>query len=236
MFALGPLREQHAIRRVGEHARDHVHRAPPPRVRGPVRQTGVVNRRAQAFSGCSAPWQCLYLRPDPQGQGSLRPTLATSRTNGCGGRARRARRKDLGILAGFPHRLGGLERRNRLGVLQLQRAREPPLPLQFLLFDLGLAAYLDLRNRRDGVVLDAVEHRGEQFERLALVFLLRILLRVAAQVNPLAHVVHGREMLAPMLIERLQHHLLLDVAHDLGPDARALDGIGVRERGEHLLA
>ena len=29
----------------------------------------------QPFACCSVPWQCLYLRPEPQGQGSLRPTL-----------------------------------------------------------------------------------------------------------------------------------------------------------------
>src|SRR5215469_13245464 len=28
----------------------------------------------------SAPWQCLYFLPEPQGQGSLRPTLRSPRT------------------------------------------------------------------------------------------------------------------------------------------------------------
>jgi hypothetical protein len=36
---------------------------------------------------------------------------------------------------------------------------------------------LNLGHRGHRVELDAIQHRGEQFERLALVFLLRILLR-----------------------------------------------------------
>src|SRR6266404_5288343 len=36
----------------------------------------------QPLACCKAPWQCLYLRPDPQGQGSLRPTLGIGRTKG----------------------------------------------------------------------------------------------------------------------------------------------------------
>src|SRR6185369_12313333 len=41
----------------------------------------------------SDPWHCLYLRPEPQGQGSLRPTLGTSRTKGAG---------DCAPLTGWP--------------------------------------------------------------------------------------------------------------------------------------
>jgi hypothetical protein len=44
----------------------------------------------------------------------------------------------------------------------------------------------------------SVEHLGEQLERLALVFLLRVLLRVAAQVDALAQVVERRQVLAPV--------------------------------------
>src|SRR6056297_3367126 len=35
----------------------------------------------------SRPWHCLYFFPLPQGQGSLRPILRPSRTNGCTGSA-----------------------------------------------------------------------------------------------------------------------------------------------------
>jgi hypothetical protein len=37
-----------------------------------------------------------------------------------------------------------------------------------------------------------------------------------------------------MLIERAQHHLLLDVAHHLGADARPLLVVGALERGSIL--
>src|SRR5258707_15207482 len=39
---------------------------------------------SQPFACCRVPWQCLYLRPDPQGQGSLRPTFGTALTKGAG--------------------------------------------------------------------------------------------------------------------------------------------------------
>jgi len=41
-------------------------------------------------------------------------------------------------------------------------------------------------------------------------------------VNALAQVVHGGQVLAPVLIEHAQHHVLLDVAHDRRADARDL--------------
>ena len=46
-------------------------------------------------------------------------------------------------------------------------------------------------------MLHRVEHGGEQFERLALVFLLRVLLRIAAQVDALAQVVERGQVFAP---------------------------------------
>ena len=76
-----------------------------------------------------------------------------------------------------------------------------------------------LRQRRHRVELHAIEHRREQLEGLALELVAVVLLRVAAQVNALAQVVHRRQMLAPVLVERAQHHVALDVAHDLGADA-----------------
>ena len=41
-------------------------------------QFGPMPRPANA-SGPAAPQHCLYLRPDPQGHGSLRPTFGASR-------------------------------------------------------------------------------------------------------------------------------------------------------------
>ena len=73
----------------------------------------------------------------------------------------------------------GSDDRLRRSVLDLQPARQLPLALALLLLDLRFAAHLHARQQRHRVVLDAIEHRAEQLERLALVLLLRILLRVA---------------------------------------------------------
>jgi hypothetical protein len=43
---------------------------------------------------------------------------------------------------------------------------------------------------------------AEQLEGLALVFLLRVLLRVAAQVDALAQVIERGQVLAPVLVDR----------------------------------
>ena len=110
-------------------------------------------------------------------------------------------------------------------MLHLQLARQLPLALAFLLFDLRFAAHLDAREQRYGVVLDALEQRAEEFERFALVFLLRVLLRVGAQMNALPQVIHRGEVLAPVTIEFLQHHGLLEMAHD-----RRADGLDLRRR------
>ena len=120
-------------------------------------------------------------------------------------------------------------------MLHLQRARQTLLSLQFLAFDLFLAAHLDFRHGGHGIELDAVQHGGEQLEGLALVFLLRVFLRVAAQENALAHVIHGGQVLAPMLIEGTEHDLLLDVTHDLRSDVGFLLGVRPLERGHDFL-
>ncbi len=51
-------------------------------------------------------------------------------------------------------------------------------------------------------------------EAFALEFLLRLLLRVAAQIDALAQVIHAREMFLPVLVEHLQQEELLRRAHD----------------------
>jgi hypothetical protein len=54
--------------------------------------------------------------------------------------------------------------------------------------------------------LDHVQQLAEQLEGLALVFLLGVLLRVAAQVDALAQVVQRRQVLAPVAVDALQQH------------------------------
>ena len=72
-------------------------------------------------------------------------------------------------------------------------------------------------------MLHAVEHRGEELEGLALELVAIVLLRIAAQVDALAQVVHRRQVLAPVLVERAQH----DVALDL-PQQRRAEALDLR--------
>src|SRR6266478_1811426 len=96
-------------------------------------------------------------------------------------------------------RLSGLlcavrgQQRMRFRVLCLKRAHETAAALLLLAVDLLLGAHLDLREERHRLELDALEHGCEQLERLALVLESIVLLGVAAQVNALAQIVHGRE-------------------------------------------
>src|SRR5437867_11968170 len=67
---------------------------------------------------------------------------------------------------------------------------------------------LDAHGQQDArdLHLHHVEQLREQLEGLALVLLLRVLLRIAAQVDALAQIVQRRQVLAPMRVERLQQH------------------------------
>src|SRR5205823_5785119 len=93
---------------------------------------------------------------------------------------------DRGLL------LGGGEERSGLGVLRLQRAHEAAAALFLLAVDFLLGAHFDLRHQRGGLELDPIEHGREQLEGFALELEAVVLLCVAAQVNALAQVVHGR--------------------------------------------
>src|SRR5690606_2179540 len=104
-------------------------------------------------------------------------------------------RGTLRVFFGLRLRRGHLLGR---GVLELHGARETTLTRLLFGVDLSLRTQLHPRQHRHGVVLHAVEHRSEQLERLALVLLLGILLRVAAQMDTLTQVIHRSQMLAPM--------------------------------------
>ena len=58
----------------------------------------------------------------------------------------------------------------------------------------------------------------EELEGLGLVLVQRVALGVAAPADHLAEVIEGDEMLAPEMVEALQQDLLLDIAHDVGPN------------------
>src|SRR5258706_5493645 len=79
VLARRPLGDQHTARAVRHRRGDHVNERS-----GNIPAQRV---RTQPLACCKAPWQCLYLRPDPQGQASFRPTLAIGRRNGAAGGA-----------------------------------------------------------------------------------------------------------------------------------------------------
>ena len=82
----------------------------------------------------------------------------------------------------------------------------------------GVVVHLDLQveQEADRLLLDAVHHRGEHVEALALVLHQRVALGVGTQVDALAQVVHLVEVLAPLAVEHREDHAPLQLAHHLG--------------------
>src|SRR3546814_2731603 len=64
----------------------------------------------------------------------------------------------------------------------------------------------------------------EQLERFTLVFLLGLLLRITAQMNALAQIIHAREVFLPDLVKHGQHHVLFQMAHHFAADLRLFAG------------
>ena len=73
----------------------------------------------------------------------------------------------------------------------------------------------------------AGDQRVEQFERLGLVFVERVALGDAAPADHLAQMIEHDEMLAPQMVERLQHHLLFDVAGQIRRILLFAGGVGL---------
>ena len=88
---------------------------------------------------------------------------------------------------------------------------------------------LDLHGdqRAGDLELHRLDERPEQFEGFALVLLLRVLLRVPAQVDALAQMVERRQVLAPVRIEDLQHDVALVLAIRIFGARGHLGGIGL---------
>ena len=90
----------------------------------------------------------------------------------------------------------------------------------------GLSGFGDLFGRLDlhrhqhacDFVLDRVQQLPEQFKSFTLVFLLGLLLRVAAQVDALAQVVQRAQVLAPVGVDALQQHHAHEGRELLGTD------------------
>ena len=102
---------------------------------------------------------------------------------------------------------------------------------------LDLLAGLDAHGhqRARDVVLDHVEQLAEQLEGLALVFLLGLLLAVAAQVNALAQVVERGQVLAPVHVDALQQHGALEGVKVFTADLLQAPGVALVGRVHDLL-
>ncbi len=72
------------------------------------------------------------------------------------------------------------------------------------------------------VAAQARKHMRKELECLALIFVERIALGVAAQAHRLAQMLQRHKVLAPEEIERLQQHGLFDVPHGWRADLRHL--------------
>ena len=118
---------------------------------------------------------------------------------------RRGREADRDRLVDRAEREFVLARR-RIEMLELHRRRRLRL----------LEAHLDARHLGDDRFVPLRDQLLEEFERLGLVLVERIALGHAAPADHLPQMVERHQMLAPQVIERLQDHLLLDVAHGFG--------------------
>src|SRR6185503_10190237 len=109
----------------------------------------------------------------------------------------------------------------RGGAVPARRRRVRRRLLLLLLRLLG-GLHRDAHDRLRHASRDARAHLLEELVRLALVRDERVLLAVAAQIDPLSQLLHGGEVLDPVRVDRAQEHPALDRARDL--------------RAEHLLA
>src|SRR5687767_12175739 len=151
----------------------------------------VLDGESLTASGLQRAVAVLELAAGAAGTGLVAADLALAADERRGRRrlrrlVARAFRRHHGRRPGLRHL--GREFRGRR-VLQLHAALQAALALHLLALDLLLGADLQPLQQHHRVRAYAVEHRGEQLERLALVLLLRVLLRIGAQVNALAQVV-----------------------------------------------
>ena len=83
-------------------------------------------------------------------------------------------------------------------------------------------ADFDIHQDARDVTAHRIEQTFEQFEGFALVFLLRVLLRIAAQMDALTQVVERGEVFAPVTVQALQHHVVFELPEGIGADQRDL--------------
>src|SRR3954470_7124888 len=146
-----------------------------------------------------------------RGDRSLR--LPRRRLGGCLGSRLGSRGSGLGSRS--LRRLAGQHpRRPLLGGGQCGRLRLGLLGGGIgVLFLLGL--HLEVEQEADRLLLDAVEHRVEHVEALALVLHDRVAVGHRAQVDAGPKVVHLVEVLTPLAVQHREQHPTLQLAHDL---------------------
>ena len=174
-----------------------------------------------ASASALAPWHFLYFLPLPHGQGSLRPTLGSSRFT-----------VRIGVVA------AGARGPRRFGD---RRAPPPPpriAPNGELACSDGALSVIGAGRRgagrrtagtpgpsspmighqapqvADDLLVDAILHRREEREALLLVLDERIALAVAAQADAFLQVVEAVEVVLPLRVDDLQHDVALDPVQD----------------------
>ena len=83
------------------------------------------------------------------------------------------------------------------------------------LFGLLGGFHANRHEKAGDIVTNPVLHERKQFECLALIFLLGVLLRIPAQMDALTQVIQHGQMLAPVLIDYLQQHRALEARKGL---------------------
>src|SRR5471030_1119291 len=105
-----------------------------------------------------------------------------------------------------------------------------------LFFDWIFAANLNVRQHTDRVALDRIQQLGEQRVGLALVLLLRVLLRITTQMDAVTQVIHGRQVVFPQVVEHAQYDLLLEGAQRFGTGLLFFFVVRQQQLAEQLLA
>ena len=213
--------------RLGEEVRQCVGRRREPGCHGMAscrarRASQPVSQNRRSLAAQTRPWQCLYFLPEPQGQGSLRPLapqVAGSAGVDAGGERRAAAAPAIagtraGAAAGRAGGRAGGRRPRRRG--PGARRASPAAPPGVMIWTWASMRVTSVRSRFSSAL--------EELEGLGLVLVQRVALGVAAEADDAAQVVEGDEVLAPVLVDGLQQHLLLDRAHGLGAVARGLAG------------
>src|SRR2546425_5714453 len=98
-----------------------------------------------------------------------------------------------------------------------------------------VALHLNPEDAGDDRALDALAELVEHVESLVLVLDERIALTVSAKADALTEVLHLREVLHPLPVDRPEHQVALDQRHELGADLLDLPVVRLRRRCRQVL-